>query len=369
MKDIFCTAPWTSLFIETNGEVKACCASKIPYGNINTISLDKIINNPIHTSLKQSLMNQQPHTNCDYCYKMEELSSHSTRKWFNEFTPVEVKNIEQFELQMIDVRWSNHCNLRCVYCRPMNSSKIAEFLGIKEKLSNRVWQNEILELVKDNILTIKEVYMLGGEPLLIKENSQLLDLLTDQHITVITNLSLDNSKNEIYKKLLTKPNVNWEISLEQTGKKFEFVRNNASWDMVLRNIRELNILDKRYSFAMQYCIYSAVDLYSILKEVQPMGSVVINSLITPECMNVENHCADIKQLALAELDRVFADEELINYLKELNVNKLKEIYQNLNTNNGMNKSKEFIKYQDKNPGPSNFEELWPTAWQIIQENQ
>jgi hypothetical protein len=369
MKDIFCTAPWTSLFIETNGEVKACCASKIPYGNINTTPLDKIINNPIHQDIKKSLLNQTPHTNCDYCYKMEQLSSHSTRSWFNEFTPVEVKNIEQFELQMIDIRWSNHCNLRCVYCRPMNSSKIAEFLGIKEKLSNRSWQEEILNLVKDNILTIKEVYMLGGEPLLIKENSQLLDLLTDQHITVITNLSLDNSKNEIYRKLLTKPNVNWEISLEQTGKKFEFVRNGANWDQILRNIRELEILDKRYSFAMQYCIYSALDLYSILQELRPMSTVVINSLITPECMNVENHCADIKRLALAELDCVFADAELVEYLREPNVVKLKEIYQNLNLVTSTTKSKEFVNYQTKNPGPLTFEQLWPDAWKIIQENQ
>jgi organic radical activating enzyme len=301
---------------------------------------------------------------------MEQLSSHSTRKWFNESTPVEIKNIEQFELQMIDIRWSNHCNLRCLYCRPENSSKIAEFLGIKEKLSNRSCQEEILKLINDNILTIKEVYMLGGEPLLIKENSQLLDLLTDQHITVFTNLSLDYNKNEIFKKLLDKPNVNWEISLEHTGDKFEFIRNGASWYRVLQNINELKRLNKRYSFAMQYCIYSALDLYSILQELRLLGTVVINSLIIPESMNVENHCDGIKRLALSELDRILADDELVEYLKTPNINKLKEIHQNLNIKNpSTNKSAEFIYYQNRNPGPMTFEQLWPDAWQIIQENQ
>jgi hypothetical protein len=32
---------------------------------------------------------------------------------------------------------------------------------------------------------------------------------------------LDNTNNKIYKKLLTKSNVDWGISIEQTGKKFE----------------------------------------------------------------------------------------------------------------------------------------------------
>lgn len=370
MKDIFCAAPWTSLFIDTYGEVKPCCASTVPYGNINDSPLDEIINNPIHLDIKNSLLNQIPHRGCDYCYKMEQLSSHSTRMWFNESTPVNVRSVEQFELQMIDIRWSNHCNLRCLYCRPENSSKIAEFLGVpQQKISNRAWQEEILKLVKDNILTIKEVYLLGGEPLLIKKNSQLLDLLTDQHITVFTNLSLDHKNNIIFKKLLTKPNVNWEISLEQVGEKFEFVRNGASWQSVVQNLNELKRLNKQYSFAMQYCIYSALDLYSILQELRALGSVVLNTLIIPECLNIENHCTAIKQIALTELDRIFDDTVLVDYLGESNLNRLKQIYENLKIEKSEHRTREFVNYQTKNPGPLTFEQLWPEAWEIIKENQ
>jgi hypothetical protein len=32
---------------------------------------------------------------------------------------------------------------------------------------------------------------------------------------------------------------------------------------------------------------------------------------------------------------------------------------------GKNKAKEFIKFQKENPGPHQFEDLWPDVWQLL----
>jgi len=340
----------------------------MPWGNIKNQPLNEIINGKIHLEVKESLMNGRPHRHCRQCYELEKTCSSSTRFWFNEFVPVQTPVLEDYTLQMIDIRWSNHCNLRCLYCNSNSSSSIAEFEKIKEKKSIRQWQQEILALIKENILTIREVYLLGGEPLLIKENLELLEYIHDQHITLITNLSLDNSKNQIYKKLLSKPNVNWEISLEQVGKKFEYVRNNASWDQVINNVIGLNNLDKNVSFHVLYCIYSSLDFYGILQELRKYSTVMLNFLIEPECLDVNHHCMDIKQIAIDEIDKTLADADLLSWLGEPNISNLTNYRQNLLASHKKDLSRNFILYEKNNPGPLTFQELWPKEWQLIQNN-
>ncbi len=389
-KDIFCSAPWTSLFIDTNGEVKPCCASREPFGNIKNNTVAEIINGPKHLSVKQALLDGIKTKHCSYCYESEALSGDSTRSWFNNTTPVDNPQLKDYKLQMIDIRWSNFCNLRCLYCNPNSSSSIAEhwiqndFVFLKthniqfdrtNKQSVRAWQSEIMQLVKDNILTIKEVYLLGGEPLLIKENLELINLITDQKVTLITNLSLDNTNNKIYKQLLTKPNVHWSISLENIGDKFEFIRNNASWKQIIHNIEELKKLEKNYSFTMQYCMYSAFDLYETLQKLKQYGNVDINLLIQPGLLVVTKFGEEICNLCIAQIEKVLNDKEMVEWL---NVNNTEFLIQTKTTLSDANLVRDstlpnlnqgFIDMQELNPGPHKFEDLWPEVWEILQRNK
>lgn len=383
-KDVFCSAPWTSLFIDTNGEVKPCCASREPFGNIKNNTVTEIINGPKHLEVKQALLDGIKTKHCSYCYESEALSGDSTRSWFNNTTPAENPKLKDYTLQMIDIRWSNFCNLRCLYCNPNSSSSIAElwnqneFTFLKEykiqfertnKQSVRQWQSEIMQLVKDNILTIKEVYLLGGEPLLIKENLELLELVTDQRVTLITNLSLDNTNNKIYKQLLSKPNVHWSISLENTGNKFEYIRNNASWKQIMHNVEELKRLEKNYSFTMQYCIYSAFDLYETFSVLQKLGNISVNYLVSPDSLVVTNHCTELQKLASLQINKVLNDKDMCVWLGDYNHSALTHLNTTLLVDNSNNLSKEFIDMQELNPGPHKFEDLWPDVWEILQRNK
>lgn len=364
MSKVFCSAPWTSLFIDTFGAVKPCCASKYPLGNIKSKPLEQIINGQKHLEVKASLLAGQPHKHCNHCYDLENKSSSSSRQWFNEFVPMSNPRLEDFNLQMVDIRWSNNCNLRCLYCNELSSSAIADFKGIPKKYNFRQWQDEVLSLIKSNILTIKEVYLVGGEPLLMKENIQLLELLSNQHITVITNLSLDNTKNEIYKQLLTKANVNWEISLEQTGKKYEYVRNNSSWLQVLTNIQDLKTKQQHYGFHFLICIYSAIDLYAVLKELQDLGTVVFSLLTGPAMLSVFNQNNQVKSKVIEQIDLVLTDPKLVEWLGKENLNIIRNVKNNL-YNQGEDLTKEFLNYDLKQPGPQKFADLWPEVYALM----
>jgi len=367
LNDVFCSAPWTSLFIDTNGDVKPCCASRYPLGNINKDPVDTILNGKTLLDVRQSLLDGVKSEHCQSCYENERLSGSSTRSYFNENAPVTDPRLNKFQLKQIDIRWSNHCNLRCLYCGPHSSSSIAEFRGIKQKLSNKQWQSLILDFIQDNTLTLEHVFLVGGEPLLMKENIDLLDIITDQHIEVITNLSVASENNLIFKKLLEKPDVHFNISLEQVEEKFEHVRDGASWNTVLNNIETLKKHNKTFSFHVLYCLYSALDFHSVLKTLTEMSDVVIDLLGGPEHLNVMNHCQKIKDLFLIELDKVLQDGDLCLKLDEIQINVIKNLHESLTKSPVMDVSKKFISKQERNPDPTGFQNLWPEIWQIMKE--
>jgi MoaA/NifB/PqqE/SkfB family radical SAM enzyme len=130
---------------------------------------------------------------------------------------------------------------------------------------------DILKFIEANKKTLKNLALLGGEPLLQKENEQLLDVIDkDIHINVITNLSVPLENNKIVKKLLEKNNVVWDISFETINEKFEYVRHGGSWELMTKNIRYLQEVAKEkpghlIGITGQFSVYNALDLSKVNK--------------------------------------------------------------------------------------------------------
>ena len=107
----FCSAPWTSLFIDTNGDVKPCCASTYPLGNVNNDSIDDVLSGEVIKDVRQQLLSGEKPEHCRSCYESEQVSGSSTRDYFNENVPVSDPQLDIFELKQIDIRWSNSLSL------------------------------------------------------------------------------------------------------------------------------------------------------------------------------------------------------------------------------------------------------------------
>ena len=128
---------------------------------------------------------------------------------------------------------------------------------------------DILKFIESNKKTLKNLALLGGEPLLQKENELLLDVIDpDVHINLITNLSVPLENNKIVKKLLEKNNVVWDISFETINEKFEYVRHGGSWELMTKNIRYLQEVAKEkpghlIGVTGQFSIYNALDLSEV----------------------------------------------------------------------------------------------------------
>jgi MoaA/NifB/PqqE/SkfB family radical SAM enzyme len=258
MSKNFCAAPWSVVSINPDGNAKVCPVSA---NQVKFVNLDELKTNPLFTEIRQSVIADTQHNNCSACWEREKdldnewisrRSIYQSGDFYND-----VSNDSTFQLEYLDLRWSNTCNLNCVYCGPYFSSKWAELL--QQKKSLRV----LPELSIDQLKNLKVAHLAGGEPLLIKENYNLLSNLAevnpDVYIEVTTNLTMINN-NKIYELLKQFKNVTIVVSFESTGKKFEYIRNGAIWEDFLNNLKTVTTDFANVQINMVYFSLSSTDI-------------------------------------------------------------------------------------------------------------
>lgn len=311
----FCYAPWTNIHINTGGTYKTCCAGTEEIGDLRTVPIKDLLSNQKLIDIKKSIFQNQSHSNCDICYRQEKHSSVSERAWYNDIAEnqtVNLTNLENTKLQNLDIRWSNTCNLSCVYCDHEASSQWANLK--KQPVDRLNYDNTISDIVAfidANKSTLKNLALLGGEPLLQKENDRLLDAIDDDvHINVITNLSVPLHNNRIFQKLITKNKVMWDISFETVEERFEYVRHGSSWKLMLENIKYLKdcIKDRPghlIGITSQYCVYNAMSL-STLHEYFADNDLPMmrwNELHYPNVLSVSSLPQRFRATAIQELEK------------------------------------------------------------------
>jgi MoaA/NifB/PqqE/SkfB family radical SAM enzyme len=304
----FCAYPFNTVFLGADGGVKTCCSSAIDLGNINEQPIREIIHGPLAKEIRQSIINGKWHDACNQCKRLEEFGARTERTGvlfrYDEFKDA---TVDTFKLQKIDLRWSNTCNLACNYCYEYFSSKWATIKGIKVNANKNVAEDSIFALIDESMGTIDELYLLGGEPLLQKQNNKLLDMLPDKRYYILSNLSVDVPNNPIAKKLLTNKNVSWGISFETVGDRFEYVRHGAEWNTLLNNLRYIKTFSpKNINAHPLYCAYSAFNLceyYDFLMSEDIFDQAYWCLIQNIEGLNVFTLPDSLKVKAIDELDR------------------------------------------------------------------
>lgn len=242
MSEHYCKSPWMSLFVYNDGKVKSCCAGQWDWGDLKTQSLDEIINDPKVIQLKQDILDGTPNPYCSYCAGCEENSGSSQRGYYTQFPMEEEKLYDPtvFELMQTDIRWNNLCNLNCAYCDTLWSTTWAKLKDYPIVAIKSRYYDSVLTKVSVNKDNMKAIIMGGGEPLLHKQNVELLQALNDDiKIDIMTNLSMNLDSVSVFAEIRKKTDVNWCISFENVGDEFEFVRHGAKWDQLYENIKRI----------------------------------------------------------------------------------------------------------------------------------
>jgi MoaA/NifB/PqqE/SkfB family radical SAM enzyme len=237
-------------------------------------------------------------------------------------------NIENFSLHHVDLRWTNHCNQACVYCSPRYSSKWAQELG-KEISSSIDSRKKVKEFVFKNVKKLRNVYLAGGEPLLMNENKEFLQLLLEKNplVNIRVNTNLSSTKTGVFNLLCKFKNVHWTVSVESIEKEYEYIRYHGVWKDFLQNLKQIQKLNHTITFNMLYFILNYKSIFSTVNFFKQTGfhenSFVIGPLYTPEYLNILN----LPENILNELKNKFSNEIVTSkhYLQNSYENILKYI--------------------------------------------
>jgi MoaA/NifB/PqqE/SkfB family radical SAM enzyme len=309
-----CIYPWINLQIDNLGNISPCCryqsSTKI---NIKQTTLKDAYHSDSFTELRNKLLSGQYPSECRSCWRNESAGIASMRqaskyKFREIYYKLNYQKTEYNNLQSLDLKLGNKCNLSCKICSRYASSKIAdndlaaEIITTEEfdqLTQDTKWASE--NMFWDQLLPlmpqIKYLDLYGGEPLMSKIHFNFLQKLIDSDLA--KNIKIDyNTNGTIYSEKFFNywsyfKEVKLSFSIDDIGKRFEEQRQGANWDQVCDNIRLYNSYKSGRFLTDVYPTINTQNVYWLPElinwiESQSFGGVSFNLLEHPYHYNISS---------------------------------------------------------------------------------
>jgi len=315
----FCPVPWTSIMYNFDGTVKNCIRSAGPIGNINNNSIEEILSNDF--MIKADMRAGQKFARCNPCYDLEQEKNKFDIISDRVFYLKELRNVDNtlydtpdFALHTVDIRWSNLCNFACVYCSPEFSSKWASERNLTINTPSDQKRKEFKQYIFERAAQLKHVYLAGGEPLLMKENLEFLELLqqVNPNVNLRINTNLSRVDTRMFNLVCTFKNVHWTVSVESMEQEFEYIRHGGVWKDFVDNLQIIKQLDHKISFNMLHFLLNYKSIFDCVDYLSAQGfhnnSFVIGALTGPSYLNIRHLSKDVLNSVKKILSDRIADQ-------------------------------------------------------------
>lgn len=332
-----CIIPFISISTHPGGFISRCMMSSLPMASIE--DLNGWDNENFVNLRKDMLSGTWNLPGCETCHGREKQGLVSQRinwktneRWWNadlwdnrSFVTVENKIYHLF------LNSNNLCNFKCRMCNSLysnswiNDEKLLNQNGFSRTINNTFLKNKNnLKLFVENMLPkltdLRMITITGGEPFIndeILESLELLDqadILKNLHLSITTNGSLLDVKK--LQRISNAKKININISIDGTGKLFEYMRSGSScsWEKINSIIEEMEYL-RNYSTNYILSFNSSYQIYNMLnvKEFYDWAENIIKRphewieyrlLTHPEYLHVGIAPNEIKNKAADQLDYV-----------------------------------------------------------------
>jgi sulfatase maturation enzyme AslB (radical SAM superfamily) len=298
MSCTFCPLPWNSINLRNNGDLRICCNTNsyspqrgimkkedgIPY-NAGKDDWNEARNAELVKEVRVSMMNGEWHPECTRCKKEEESGMRSRREYENDdwgkysgdislakMLPITEEDgtldTSKQDIEFMDIRYGNFCNLKCRMCGPTDSHKwYDDFVKISgrthykdthetiqlTKNAKGKWHTDQYDWFQDNNIywdnfekyapDAKKLYIVGGEPLIIAEHQESLERLVASGKASKIQLEYNTNLTMVPDRLVHL----WEqfkqirigVSIDGIGDVFNYQRTPAKFDAVYENMMTL----------------------------------------------------------------------------------------------------------------------------------
>lgn len=339
MSDKVCLIPFVSVSTHPAGFISRCMMSSKSMGSMTDANVwDNSNFVQLRTDMAEGRWNLP---GCNTCHTREQDGLASQRinwktneRWWNGdlWDAIDFKNATtNNKIYHLFLNTSNICNFKCRMCNSLysnswiNDDELLRSNGFDRHLYTDYTKNknDLMTFVTNLLPKLSELRMItvtGGEPFM---NNDLLDvfdvldqagILKNIRLSITTNGSLLTEEHLL--RLRKAKEVNINISIDGTGKLFEYMRSagQCTWEDITAKIDMLcNFRNEYTNFLFSpnasYQIYNMLnvkDFYDWAESIvnRPKEWIEFRLLTHPECLHVAVAPEHIKQQALQQLNYV-----------------------------------------------------------------
>lgn len=328
-KPYLCIYPWKQISVDFTGYFRICCFGR--EGKIDTnafhlrkneLSVRDIFNSDFYRDIRKQMLQGEVPRFCQRCKELEDGNIESPREEMLRANPdfetmIAENHCESGATNLLprslELVLGNKCNLKCRMCNPYASHNMKndfKGLGIKfnEKQSDDIfkywdWDKEI-DAALTNLISseIREIFFLGGEPLLVEAHEKFLEKLIELGLAHKISLRYNTNLMALDLKIMNLwknfSGVRLSVSIDGTNDWFNYIRYPASWQVFEKNLDflESNFFDGLeivfatvYQSYLLFCLPELLDF--IWKRSTSLKTAALPHLIVleaPEALQVKS---------------------------------------------------------------------------------
>jgi organic radical activating enzyme len=283
ISESFCVLPWIHMATYTDGTPLLCCLAQPPKDdprfNLGLATLDAVWNSHYWRKARLDMLAGKKIPACRHCHKEEHAGIRSHRMnennlWVRKLGKDYIMDLVnrtdengylEDDVITLDLRLGNTCNVQCVMCRPVDSSKwvrdsekIAELTEgeVRDdwKWKKQDWANSKFDWAEDDEFWEEEIEPLlpnmrhfifaGGEPLYLKNHKRFLKKCVEsghaEHIELRYHTNGTLMPDEILELWSNFKFVELMISIDSFGDQNTYLRYPTKWEDVKETLRKVD---------------------------------------------------------------------------------------------------------------------------------
>jgi sulfatase maturation enzyme AslB (radical SAM superfamily) len=377
--ETICTFPWEMYSIDTAfGLWRVCPRNK--YKQLNDLNFhnhEEIIQQ--RKDIRSGIKNKA----CSICWEDQEQGAQSFRQSLgqNHFHPLSTLDTVKVP-EILEIKFSNICNLKCVFCSSKCSSLWEKVDPFPAKNMGRYYgdslNRKLIQYIKNNYKDIKRIQLFGGEPLLTNEFDEIFDLILNapshwpkKIISFSTNMfypkkNRPSIETKIGRVLDQGHKLHMRFSMDGVGEQCEYQRTNLAWPHFEENLN--SFLEQYYghpNFGQLRCNI-ALNIINLV-----YLDTILDFLVKKSWLNIEPHYNYVGRpehfyiksfgSRLTKAHKIIQSQNFHHYKKyNAYVLRLVESMVNIPPNmHAINKCKNWLDNYDNEHNGKNFLDLFP----------
>lgn len=304
----YCNMAFNEIYTNSAGSYKLCCHAKRDkalekYNSAHTPPFEFFFS-PEMEKIRNKMMSGEKIEACEPCYKLEESTGKSYRNT-KYATKYKVTSLERNIGIKLRINGS-FCNLGCYMCNPYNSStRRNELKAVFNDLSSFTAQsaraikskdwNDNTQDILNNIASIKNIHMTGGEPLQLPKHWEFLDKIPNEDAKEI-NLSYDTNLTELSYKNKSIFDYVSKFKNVMLGVSCDHFKDKEAWIRYPIDIKkfEQNLIKAKSIITHLNCTVSLLNIFDLFeiekyyKENFDLNVTFKNVVSQPEYLSIRN---------------------------------------------------------------------------------